>query len=760
MGLNKAFDRSFFLIGGNVKTSGGSINLAKGEFAAVNLSQTTQNGVSIVSSFAGVPKDKKDFALRVGIEDKKPNRSYSNKSQSTMPFSLNDVVDLKVSAPTQTEQSVDEVVLGWDGITPGSEFKFQKGDAYFRLFLELKGDAIGYRGGKENMEQIAINVEVPECDPFNNCEACDECESVDCKAIVTEAIERLRRKQLTGGHLVEEFIDITPVFDCDNAATAALVPYVYYTLEVCDTGTDAAKALVEAQYDAPVIRIDRRGSTSTYQILLPGSEGTPADYEQSIASLIKDCEDCPAGYVEVPGGYLYAITLEDDGTDQTAFIEAELPVVIGTAIKSGNDNGVGFYTAVSNSALTQLQINAFIVAANDPANALGEPTVELVGIVSDICTNSTVTPIGWVVGETCNAVEEEWSIILPDNKCGEDRLAELNGAYQNLNIVIADSDSSTRELTLTGTSGTANVNVDGVNYLATFNTSLTQTADDFVTTHATALAAAGVTVTAALGVLTFSGLTTVIDAITILNASGDLAGTLAASVAIPERAGCQTKYITSVLSNIVCDECDPIYLDFYVTEAPESYDEIEWVEEDNSDTAPSGNCKCGIRFKAKSFIIDSDESLRDITGFVETSTQIRVAAGYPEEIREGIGIIPKGVYEGKYLSRWVPRTHLAGNLRNMESEGRMYFQGLPYRKDYLGRLLRGETSNMEDQIAQYIQYTVTVQNGTYSQGFARRHSDNINYHFFVEVGRQNDLENILNDLAANAGVSPVAAFGA
>lgn len=758
MGLNKAFDRSFFLIGGNVKTSGGSINLAKGEFAAVNLSQTTQNGVAIVSSFAGVPKDKKDFALRVGIEDKKPNRSYSNKSQSTMPFSLNDVVDLKVSAPTQTEQSVDEVVLGWDGITPGSEFKFQKGDAYFRLFLELKGDAIGYRGGKGNMEQIAINVEVPECDPFNNCEACDECESVDCKAIVTEAIERLRRKQLTGGNLVEEFIDITPVFDCDNAATAALVPYVYYTLEVCDTGTDAAKALVEAQYDAPVIRIDRRGSTSTYQILLPGSEGAPADYEQSIASLIKDCEDCPAGYVEVPGGFLYAFTIEDDGTDQSALINAIPNHSAGTTIKSGNDNGVGFYTAVFTAPITQANINAFLAAAN--AAAVGEPTVEFVGVVSDICTNSSVTTTAWVEGDTCNAVEEEWSIILPDNKCGEDRLAELNGAYQNLTITIADSDSSTRELTLTGSSGTANVNVDGVNYLATYAASLTQTALDFVSTHTAALAAAGVTVTADSGVITFSGLTTVIDAITILNVSPNLAGTLAASVAIPERAGCQTKYITSVLSNIVCDECDPIYLDFYVTEAPESYDEIEWVEEDNSDTAPSGNCKCGIRFKAKSFIIDSDESLRDITGFVETSTQIRVAAGYPEEIREGIGIIPKGVYEGKYLSRWVPRTHLAGNLRNMESEGRMYFQGLPYRKDYLGRLLRGETSNMEDQIAQYIQYTVTVQNGTYSQGFARRHSDNINYHFFVEVGRQNDLENILNDLAANAGVSPVAAFGA
>ncbi|MHA2403713.1 MAG: hypothetical protein ACXADH_12030 [Candidatus Kariarchaeaceae archaeon] len=60
------------------------------------------------------------------------------------------------------------------------------------------------------------------------------------------------------------------------------------------------------------------------------------------------------------------------------------------------------------------------------------------------------------------------------------------------------------EITLTGTSGTANVNVDGVDYLATFNTTLAQTATDFVTTHAAALLAAGITVTApGAGVLQF-----------------------------------------------------------------------------------------------------------------------------------------------------------------------------------------------------------------------------------------------------------------
>ena len=80
-------------------------------------------------------------------------------------------------------------------------------------------------------------------------------------------------------------------------------------------------------------------------------------------------------------------------------------------------------------------------------------------------------------------------------------------------------------ITLTGTSGTANIAIKGVNYLATFNTTLAQTAANFVTTHAAALAKVGVTVTNITGAeLRFlsAGLLTAPT-----NVSGDLAGTVA-----------------------------------------------------------------------------------------------------------------------------------------------------------------------------------------------------------------------------------------
>lgn len=87
------------------------------------------------------------------------------------------------------------------------------------------------------------------------------------------------------------------------------------------------------------------------------------------------------------------------------------------------------------------------------------------------------------------------------------------------------------KVTLTGSSGTANIPINGTNYLATFNTDLTTTAADFVITHAaTILADEDIIVTSALTVLTFTANTagTVQTILTPINASGNLAGTVAA----------------------------------------------------------------------------------------------------------------------------------------------------------------------------------------------------------------------------------------
>ena len=758
MGLNRAFDRPFFVIGGNVKTSGGSLDLAKGQLALIDQSVTTANGAKVVATTAGKPKDAKDFVLRLGVADREPNRSYSNKDESTMPFSLNNVVGLTVSAPERTEQSVDEVIIGYDGMNPNTAFNFKTGDSYFRLSLELKGGAVSFRGGKGDTEVVNINVEVPECDPFDNCVECTECDGVDCKTITLEAIERLKKRQLSGGLTVDQLIDITPVFSCDTDAVLNEVAYNYYCLEVCDTGTDAALALVQAQVGYKTVRIDRVGSTSKYQILIPATEGAPGNYTQQVASLIKGCEVCPDPYFEIAGGYFYAVTIEDDGADLTATFSAAFPTAIDVIKEDNNNYGVGFYTLVMPALIPQATIDSFVAGAAPRNTSTFSKPIK----IASICEyDGSVTTYTWNLCGTCNVIEETYSIVLPDNICGDTRLDELNAAYDS-EVVVAETTGTGVVVTLSGSTGDAgNFVIDGISYGIIFDTSLAITAENFVDNHAQDIYDTfGITVTNSGATLIFASLSE--DWILPTYVEDGLNASFAAESEqlVPDRNACQTRYSTTVISNIVCEECDPIFKDYYVTSAPESYDTIKWEKVANPTVLPSGNCLCGIRFKSREFILEGDEALRDLVGFTETSTQIRVAAGYPEEIREGIGRLPKGRYEPKYLSRWIPRTHLAGNLRAFENEGRAYFRGLDYRKDYLGRLLRGETSNMEDQSKQYVQYTLKVSHFNHTQGFAGRINEDINYDIFVEVGLHQNVEDLLNNIASAAGISPVQAFGA
>jgi hypothetical protein len=77
-------------------------------------------------------------------------------------------------------------------------------------------------------------------------------------------------------------------------------------------------------------------------------------------------------------------------------------------------------------------------------------------------------------------------------------------------------------ITLSGTSGTANITVNGTAYLATFSASLTATAAAFVTTHRAALEARGFSVTSNGAEVRFKGT----GAPTIANVTGDLTGTV------------------------------------------------------------------------------------------------------------------------------------------------------------------------------------------------------------------------------------------
>ena len=86
-------------------------------------------------------------------------------------------------------------------------------------------------------------------------------------------------------------------------------------------------------------------------------------------------------------------------------------------------------------------------------------------------------------------------------------------------------------VTLVGTSGTADITINGVVYLATFSNTLTETAVNFVALHKAALGLVGINISSAVAVITLTHkrahIATSRVAATAANVSGDLTPTVA-----------------------------------------------------------------------------------------------------------------------------------------------------------------------------------------------------------------------------------------
>ena len=754
-GLNSPFYRALTVANGSVRTTGVSKGLGKGELALVDVKDVTKVGDNIgarvLSSLAGKRKDEKRFQIRVGTAHRDFTRSHSSSAIGTPTFSLDEVKSVRVSVPERTEQSFDEIILGYNGIDPETSFKFNRGTGHFNLWLELCGGGIPYNGSGLSKEIFEVSVHIPECDITDTCTECDACEDVDPKAITEELIRRLKEKQLTGGTSIEQYVDITPIYKCDNDGDRELIPYNFFEITVCDRGTENDLSKVQAQYPSyKVVAKDRKGPNSVYEILVPDADGAPSDYSVGLDSILKDCEDCPAGYSASEAGYIYAITIEDDGADLTTDIDDVPGFVTGSVIKSGNDNGVGFYTVLVEDKLTDAEITTFLEASAVKSTA----TFKELGEARQICSSNTVSTTPWVETGTCNISTDQYTITLKDDKCGNSRLDELQRFYPEYLIEEGIGESSV-ELTLAGTDGTANIEVGGTEYLATFDTDLTDTAAAFVTDHAVDLEAAGVVVTANAGVLTFVGATQVIEDIIIINVSDSLDGTLGIVTAESVTGACQRKYVATVFTDMVCEECDPVFLKQYQSELPEKYDgNNKWSKVENVAASPNGNCLAGIRIVGKPFILDGEEALRDDIGFVETSVALRAAAGYPSEQRLGVGRIPNtaDMFSATYLSRKSDRDNLVGNLRNLEQESLVYFVGEQYPKTYLERMLKGNITNLPDSRNQARIYYVELEHRMSTQSFANISTDNIVYPLIVEEGKHQEVEAIVNAIAVGAGL--------
>lgn len=732
-GLHSPISKPLFLHNGLVKTSGASGNLAKGQFAIVT-DKPVAGGLKVVSDFAGMPKDA-PIKFMVGTH-KLPNglRSPYAQNYSTSWFTPEDVVSIKANFPKNTKRTFDEVLIGWDGINDDTAIFLEEGQTTV-LDVILSGKPIEVFSRSKGCDypvKIHFGRKVGE----TNQEA------------VRRAVERLQDFKLPANKNLTDLVDIK-IVDSSNPNLAG-VPYVFSTLTLVDNGEANDLALVQAQYNYLVVVSGRNESlgTTQYTILHPQSVSLSAYSKTIVDDSIKGCEDCLAGYSILEGGEVYHINLEDDGTNDMTIVEALPGYVSGTRV--GVKDGVGTYSVVLSAVLTDAQIATFIASGSAESTA----EIKYIGTIADVCSKLTSTTTAWVAGQVCYASVEQYTLQLKDNDCGSSRLAELSAYYPNLAIEEGVPTGLARQtVTLTGSSGNAVININGVPYTEAYNTSLTVTATNFVTNHAAAiLADTGAVVTSSGAVITITD-----------NAEGfpnvkATAGGLTETVGTIDylttatTGGCQRVYSTTVVTDVVCDECDNMFLQPFKSNAPEAFELVEWKK---VEPVSDADAKMGIVIKGKPFDLIPSDIARDQIPFYETSVNINVAGGYKEAEYENFQPIYSDIFEVTKLSTKQDRDSLGAYFYAWEDVSRAHYLGENRHED--NQFARG---NFGDEsvikiTSQYVTYEVVFDDKKYSQGVGGRNQIGHSVMLVAEFGYHSALEDLLNNLASKARVDIV-----
>lgn len=322
MGLHKGWDRGMFTLNGNVMTSGGSINLAKGQLGIFDAKQRTKDGLVAVNDFSSAGRNDL-FQLQVGNNDIQITRGLANMSRKSRNFKVSEVKDLKVYAPNQ-EKKVDKFLVGYDGINADKALTFETGVTEI-MSIKLSGGLIEILGYDEGCTYLNVHFEKERDDQTN-------------QEIVEKAVAALKRDVLKEMVPVTDAINVS-VINSEKPETITGNGHTFYNLEVTDEGDSNALGMVQAQFGLDVKRTSRDGLLSTYTLLLPtiAAEGTPDDFVVEGGTDISWTigEECQATTEE------FTIQLADNDAegDRLSELQAAYPDLT-IAVKEVNTNPV------------------------------------------------------------------------------------------------------------------------------------------------------------------------------------------------------------------------------------------------------------------------------------------------------------------------------------------------------------------------------------------------------------------------------------
>lgn len=408
MGVNKASDRYLMSDHGEVMNTGSSANLGKNVIGLFNIHEVDRNGAKAVDTTAPIEANSRaKFEVRQGILNKAGvTRTLSNKAKSTIPFKAKDVKNAWVTKPTITEQSFDELYIGYNGLEADSSLKFKPGLS-FSTDITLWGSAMGMinAGGRYTVRYTSI---IPDVDAYDTCGPdLDFCSPVDCREETLNMVKYLRSYLLPGQIPLTNYVDIDPVFSTVNAGVTTAYKVMELSIPTFDAGKDIGK--VQAQYPNLKIVVDEL--THKFQTIVPAT-ATVADFVQGIADIVPGCDGCPTGFTEIEGGFMYSVRALAEPTIDDATIEL---------VGEDKATGVKFFLVLVADKLEEADINDI---AGD---------VIFLGSKSALCSNNSTTSTAWTEVSQGTATTHKYTIVLADD-CNGTRIEELQEIYPDLVI--------------------------------------------------------------------------------------------------------------------------------------------------------------------------------------------------------------------------------------------------------------------------------------------------------------------------------------
>ena len=406
-----------FHVVSTVLESGYDGNLAKGQLAVVKNKALKGKGKEVTADFDGMTQ-KDLIAFEIG-EVTTPNKQRTVEVPyiSTGFFPIGNIVDIKAYAPSNVTLKLDHIEIGYNGINESTALFIPEGKAAV-MDIVVEGLVASMFFGQESfIIQKRVYRAVGE----------------SMQAVTRRLVKELNEEVIptaTGWasttDVLSQFLEIG-VIDSTTTTTVG-VNSAFSSLTLVNNGDSNALADVQAQYpNYTVVQTARDGDNTTYTIVRPQADPALASYVKTVVDVDgKGCADCLATYSLVDGGYVYHVSIEDDGVDLTTTL-AGLVTGETQLDKLGNKDGRGTYAIVMPAIMAQVAIDAIITARP-------EAEVKYLGEIKDVCSKTTTTTTAWVAGETCVATTKGFSIIVKDNDCGATRLPELQAAYPDLVI--------------------------------------------------------------------------------------------------------------------------------------------------------------------------------------------------------------------------------------------------------------------------------------------------------------------------------------